>query len=525
MNIPNYQQQVYNQAIYTQMPVQKTPSQNTPPKKTTRIKSLYANDLHSHVDGFSKIKTEVSKFRAKSRELNEDTFVFLGGDNYVGGNEKKNSLIIEIMNLIKPDANVHGNHDFDWRGSLGLSKRMDSYKFPSLGLNLKLKKDCALNDDVAAGRFARSTVIEKNGEKFGIIGLSPADLFMRVSQETKDYCKDFEMMSMPETIQEVQKEVDKFEKAGINKIIVLSHMGIDADVALAKLVNGIDVIHGAHSHDTLNGLIPGVNYFTSKRGEPVIITQAGKNGHDIGILDVVYDENGKIIQAKNEIKSIENTPESLLVKLATNVFMGKPKVVGEIANDYKNLPEQELAENAISSFLCDAYKKYTGADIVLNNAGSIRSSFKKGPITDAQISDMMPYYNHVHLYRFSEKEIVDSLNNAIQATRKYHRTGAVQVAGLRYTIGKDDKVKNIYLVNDDGTQEKIDEKNPRPDKFYTVAYNSYLFGGTEGLENLHAPEKRIKEADRTETDMLIDYIKSFNGQPIQIKPDGRIIKE
>lgn len=513
MNVNPYQQQVYNPIV----------KKND--NKTTRIKTLCANDLHSHVAGFAKLETEVTKFREENKKRNQDTFVFLGGDNYVGGNEKKNNLIINIMNMIKPDANVHGNHDFDWKGSLGLSKRMDSYKFLTLGFNVKMKENCALKDDVEAGRFAKSKVIEKNGEKFGVIGLSPADLFMRISQETKDYCKDFDIMSMPETIKEVQKEVNNFEKQGINKIIAVSHMGYDADVALAKTVNGIDVIHGAHSHDVLPGLVPGVNYFTSKRGEPVIITQAGKNGHQIGILDVVYDSNGKIIQAKNEIKSIEKTPESLLVNTAKNVLMGKPTVVGTIANNYKNLPEHALAENAISSFLCDAYKKYTGADIVLNNAGSIRSSFQKGPITDAELSDMMPYYNHVHTYRFNEKEIVDSLNNAIQATRKYNRTGAPQVAGLQYTIGKDDKVKNIFLVKDDGTKERIDEKNLRADKFYTVAYNTYLFGGTEGLENLHAPEKRIKEADRTETDMLIDYIKSFNGQPIEIKTDGRIIKE
>lgn len=515
--IYNYNQQASKTPI--QQPVQQANN------KTTRIKNLYINDVHSHADGFSKIETEVSKFRNENAKRGEDSFVFVGGDSYVGGNDKKNHFIIKLLNIIKPDANVSGNHEFDWKGSLGLSQRMDHQKFPTLGLNIKLKPNSALDDDVKAGRLAKSIVVEKNGEKFGVIGLSPTDLFMRVSQQTKDYCKDFDIMKTPETHKAVQEEINRLEKAGINKIVVVSHMGYDADVAMAKAVNGIDVIHGAHSHHLLPNLVPGVNYFTSQRGEPVIITQAGKNGHDIGILDVVYDAQGKIIQAKNEIKSLKETAPSLIADTAEKMFMGTPQVVGSFANDSKLLPEYALEENPISSFLCDSYKKYTGADIVLNNAGTLRASLKQGPITDSQLSDILPYYNEVSVYKFSEKEIVDTLNNAIEATRKYNRTGAVQVSGLQYTIGKDDKIKDIYLVKDDGTKEAIDSKNPKADKFYTVAYNSFLGGGTEGLMNLNAPEKRISVAEKTETAMLIDYIKSFNGEPIKVEKTGRIIHE
>ena len=71
----------------------------------------------------------------------------------------------------------------------------------------------------------------------------------------------------------------------------------------------------------------------------------------------------------------------------------------------------------------------------------------------------------------------------------------------------------------------MDWINPRSDKFYTVTYNSFLAGGSEGVEALKAPEKMIKKFDKTETDILIDYIKSFNGKPILIQPDGRILHE
>lgn len=302
-------------------------------------------------------------------------------------------------------------------------------------------------------------------------------------------------------------------------------MGYDADVAMAKMLEGVDVIQGAHSHDTLPGLIPKVNLFTSRRGEPVIITQAGKNGHAYNILDVEFDKNGKIVKAKNEVKSLENVSQSMLVNVAQNIFLGKPKVIGDIAVTVKALPEYALEENPLCSFLCDAYKKYTGADIVYNNGGTMRASVYKGPITDAQIKDLMPYFNEVSVYKFSEKEIIETLNNAIAATKKYNRTGALQVAGLQYTIGKNDKVKDVYFVKDDGTKEKIDANNPRADKFYTVAYNSFLFGGSEGLANLHAPEKKIAQADKNETEMLIEYIKSFDGKPITIQKTGRILSE
>lgn len=490
-----------------------------------RMRSLASNDIHSHVDGLAKLATETAKFRAENAKMNRPELVFMCGDSYVGGNEQKNNLIIKIMNLLKPDAVIPGNHEFDSKGSTGLLERLKGANFKTLVANLNVNPDGNMDKLFKSEKLAKSTVIEKNGEKIGVIGLTPADLFMRISQETKDYCKDFTVKNLPDTIKAVQDEVKQLESRNVNKIYLLSHMGYDADVAMAKMLEGVDVIQGAHSHDTLPGLIPKVNFFTSRRGEPVIITQAGKNGHAYNILDVEFDKNGKIVKAKNEVKSLENVSESMLVNVAQNIFLGKPKVIGDIAVTVKALPEYALEENPLCSFLCDAYKKYTGADIVYNNGGTMRASVYKGPITDAQIKDLMPYFNEVSVYKFSEKEIIETLNNAIAATKKYNRTGALQVAGIQYTIGKDDKVKDVYFVKDDGTKEKIDANNPRADKFYTVAYNSFLFGGSEGLANLHAPEKKIAQADKNETEMLIEYIKSFNGKPITIQKTGRILSE
>ena len=207
------------------------------------------------------------------------------------------------------------------------------------------------------------------------------------------------------------------------------------------------------------------------------------------------------------------------------MMIGEPKKIGELAHDVKSMPETILDENPMCSFLCDAYKKLTGADIVLNNAGTMRNTLHKGDVTDRMIIDMMPYYNNISTYKLSEKDIVDAINSGIEATAKYHRTGALQVAGMSYVIGKNGKIKEAYLLKDDGTNESMNVQNPRADKFYTVAYNSFLGGGTDGLEMLHAPEKMIKTFDANETDLLIDYFKTFDNKPLSIDKTGRITRE
>lgn len=491
-----------------------------------RTRNLYANDMHGILSGYRKMITVRDRFEAENKK-NPSIIAstYLSGDGNVGANRQKNKLVIAFENFIKPRAKAPGNHDFDDQGSKGLSELLDASKVKTLALNLVTKPNSALQDDMDAGRLAKSMIFEENGQKFGVIGLIPSDLFKRINQQSKDKSKDIDVLNLQDTIKAVQDEVNKMEAQNVNKITLVSHMGIDADKEIIKNVVGVDIVHGAHSHDLLKGLVPGENYFISKRGEPVIMTQAGKNGHWYGILDVVYDKNGKIIKAKNDVKSLDDETDSLKAVVLEKMMIGEPKKIGELAHDVKSMPETILDENPMCSFLCDAYKKLTGADIVLNNAGTMRNTLHKGDVTDRMIIDMMPYYNNISTYKLSEKDIVDAINSGIEATAKYHRTGALQVAGMSYVIGKNGKIKEAYLLKDDGTKESMNVQNPRADKFYTVAYNSFLGGGTDGLEMLHAPEKMIKTFDANETDLLIDYFKTFDNKPLSIDKTGRITRE
>src|SRR5690606_11614405 len=93
------------------------------------------------------------------------------------------------------------------------------------------------------------------------------------------------------------------EEAGINKIIVLSHIGLADDQALAAEVEGIDVIVGGHSHtllanDNEDALGPYPAMVAGPGGTEVPIVQAGEYGKYLGKITVTWDDDGNVVSAE-----------------------------------------------------------------------------------------------------------------------------------------------------------------------------------------------------------------------------------
>jgi 5'-nucleotidase len=97
------------------------------------------------------------------------------------------------------------------------------------------------NADISAeprllGKLAKSAVIERGGEKLGLIGLTPVD--------TTDLASPGDNISFTDPVAAVQREVDELTAKGVNKIIVLSHSGYGVDQRVAADTTGVDVIVG-----------------------------------------------------------------------------------------------------------------------------------------------------------------------------------------------------------------------------------------------------------------------------------------
>lgn len=209
-----------------------------------------------------------------------------------------------LMNTVCFDAFTLGNHEFD-KGDSGLKGFLDLIKKGScktpmsvLSANVKFGANSALNPAKAAGAVQPSSVVERGGQKIGIVGLT-------VAVKTKTASSPDADTTFEDEVTAAQREIDKLRSQGINKIVLMSHIGYGNDTALAPKLSGVDVIVGGDSHTLLGpdslktaGVgTPGGAYPTrlaNKDGKTVCVVQAWEYAQVVGELKVKFDAQGDV---------------------------------------------------------------------------------------------------------------------------------------------------------------------------------------------------------------------------------------
>lgn len=485
--------------------------------KMTRTSIFYVNDGHSQIDNMQRLKTASDEFDSFESEEKADKLKFSAGDFCLGLSVPLAKLGVITQNSMGIMATAGGNHEFDLKKE-ELVEVLKGSKYKFLGLNVDVPDDCDANKELKKD-ILKSYVQEQNGTKYGVIGLFPPDFHFHATDPVE--FRNYNILSIKETAPRMQKEIDELNKQGVNKIIVLSHSGYNADVELAKSVEGIDVIIGGHTHDLMKGLKEGKNLFYSKKtGEPTIITQAGKDGNYFGVLNVEFDEKGVIKKAQNNVNKTEDFRKSPLIKYFTDKFLGKAEVVGKIASAQKETPSL-TKESASADFICDAERKELGTDVTIMNSGNMRASIESGPLTTRDIAGLTPFQNKMCIVPLTEKELVDAIKTGAKSmVDKDSMPGILQVSGLKYTMTKSGEVKEIKFIDKNKIETIIDINNPSETKIYRAAMDDYVAKGG----NNYIPNK-LKDAearfDFDKDKLVIDYVKKRT-KPINIKADGRI---
>jgi 5'-nucleotidase len=447
-----------------------------------------------------------------------EKFKVSSGDIFIGANRNNNKVASQFLNWSGFVASALGNHEMDVTEPGDLSELINNSGCKMLALNVDVKPESPLN-----GRFQKSIVVEKGGEKYGIMGIAPSDMFMRVKMNNS--LSDISVESIEDTIKSIQREINNLKAQGINKIILLSHSGKANDKRIAHETDGIDLIFGGHTHELMKGIEDGVNLLYSKSGEPIVVTQAGKNGEYVGVLNVDFNKDGVVVKAQNNIIPTAMYNRPLPVKDSVEKIIGKPEIVGHV-NTAVPMPKNILIEdNPHGDLIADAMRIEMDADIALLNTANIRGCFTPGADVDSRLlGDISPFEDKMMLLSLSEKQIVDAIKFGLETSfnHKAHKPGILLVSGMRYKANTRGELLSIEYVDRNNVSHPIDVKNPSPDKKYTVATDDFIATGGDNYFPVNSnPDFVLKTLDYDKNKMACDYIKKLP-QPFDVKYDGRL---
>ena len=497
------------------------PQGKTQPKET-ELGLFYTNDMHGDVNRLSKFKTAHDKFLKEN--TNTPHMTLAAGDCLFGSDKQRNSLMVKLFNLIGLDALALGNHEFAG-GTKNLSESLDKAEFKSVSANLDVAKDSPLQERIKDKKLVKSAVFMKGGHKFAVIGASPFDSYINTVDKTVN------PKGLKDTIKAINNETKELEKQGINKIILLSHLGYgeQGDLAVARETEGVDIIVGGHTHTKIDGVNTKsttdknnphkLNLLLSKRNEPVIITQAGGMNEYAGYLNAVFDEKGVLKTDKltnkiydlNQFKDSKVANDLMSSELGEKVKLASVKGKYSAKSPYFERHEDNPLANAFADAMLERGKKY-GAEISLYHAATIRGG-AEGQITNYDVKyTMLPFNNDIKVVDISEKDLIEVLKRTSGSLLTSNDDAQLlRSSGMEYSVRNDKE----YFLN--GGKEPIsdvkingrtvDTKNPDENKKVRVILNSYLFSmnGTKDIMAKYADNALLAG---NEQEIFTDYLKN-----------------
>ncbi|UWQ30823.1 bifunctional UDP-sugar hydrolase/5'-nucleotidase [Leisingera sp. M523] len=463
--------------------------------------------------GTARLVTAIADARARA----ENTILVDGGDQFQGSlfyTYYKGKAAAEFMNQLGYDGMTVGNHEFD-DGPEVLRGFMDAVGFPVLMSNADVSGEPALADVLK-----KSTVIERGGEKIGLIGLTPED--------THELASPGKNVHFSDPVAAVQAEVDRLTAEGVTKIVVLSHSGYGVDQRVAAETNGVDVIVGGHSNTYLSNVSEKAagSYPTVVNG--VQIVQAYAYGKFLGELNVTFDDAGNVTSATGEplimdaAVSEDSATLDRIAELAQPLDEIRNKVVAETAEPVEGSRDVcRVQECPMGNLVADAMLDHVrdqGVTIAIANSGGIRASLDAGAVTMGEVLTVLPFQNTLSTFEISGGTLIQALENGVSQVEDV-KGRFPQVAGLTFSwdasaAPNEGRIRQV-MVAEGGGFVPID-----PAKRYLVVTNDYVRNGGDGYAMFEGDDKNAYDFGPDVADVLAEYLAAQG--PYTPYTDGRI---
>ena len=503
---------------------------------------LHSNDVHGALGGYaymSQMKTSLES--AGAEVIMVDAGDFSQGSIYVSST--KGAAAIDMMNKAGYDVVTLGNHEFDF-GYAQLMENLKDAKFNVICSNVYL-------DETGESILPACVVCElENGLKIGFFGMETPETATKVNP---GLIKEISFSTFDDLYKAAQESVDALKAEGVDLVIGLCHLGVDAESApngyrsidLFHKVEGIDFIIDGHSHTVMTA---------GQGGEPIQST--GTQFAYLGL--VVIDNETKTIEdnfllgTSGLVKdpTVEAAAKEIMDKIDaeyTSVFAKTDILLNGERDPGNRTEETNLGDLITDAMVCSVLKEGGVAEdeynhvVGITNGGGIRATINAGDITKKDINTVLPFGNTVALIYVTGNELLEALEASTFSTPEAIG-GFPQTSGIKWSI---DTTKaydqgDVYTLNGKEssyyapksisrvTIESVNGEPFDPEAVYAVVSNNFCAAGGD---TYNAFFRAYEEGSGFDTgipmdEAVISYIQDVLGGTITAEmygePAGRL---
>jgi 5'-nucleotidase/UDP-sugar diphosphatase len=432
------------------------------PARAADISFLVASDIdRAEADegrgGFARLAGAIAAERAAGGNL----VVAFAGDSIspslLSGFDQ-GAHIIDLLDMLKLDVFVPGNHEFDFGKEVFLARMSELQAGHKLAANLRLP------DGSPVDGFADTAMLAFDGVKVGVVGVA-GDHSHAVSSPGD--------LKIAGTVDTALSKAKALRADGADIVVAVAHAMRSQDLAMMH-GGAIDLVLSGDTHDLL------INY-----DGRAILAEAREQAEYLPVVSL--DVQAETVDGK---RTVTWTPTFRVIDTAT--VTPDPAVAAKIAELEKTLSAElgveigktatELdsrraavrgGEAAIGNLIADAMRASTGAEVALMNGGGIRANklYAAGStLTRRDVLAELPFGNVVVVVKLSGADLKAALENGVGAVedgagRFPHVSGMTVVADVSKPAGS-------RIVSVDIGGAPLD-----PGKTYTVATNDFMARG------------------------------------------------
>ena len=461
----------------------------------TTLTLLSYNDIQTAAaedKKFPRLVTLIERERAAA----DGPVVTVGGGDQVGPHAlspiSQWRAPVDVLNEVDPDADVIGNHEFDY-GLDPISDVTDDSEFPWLATNL-VDSDTGEAFDGTKSRV----IVERDGVRVGIIGLvDEGATFGKTNIPFNE--RGITLEDHTETGPAEAKALK--EEEGVDVVVALAHTGIDdaEDLAEADTDDDIDVVVVGDDEQ----------FYPPQETAGTIITEARARALYLGKLELTVEDgdvtswDGELIEVTDDIEK-DPTASRIINEYRGEVSLDSTVVETETELDAR-FGSNYHRETGYGNLITDAMRERVGADVAITNAGGIRSDAVYGPgeITGGDVFNTLPFPNTVVSLNLTGEELVETLESQIitlesDTGQQFGEEVSQQVSGVRFEwVPHEDADELVRDVRVGG--EPLD-----PEETYEVAVNSFIANGGSGYP---LADKTVdEETGELQAVTVVDYL-------------------